>query len=277
MMSRRSAQERNALVVPSDEDLRRTGARLREARLARGEELLDAASWLRIKPSFLVALEEGDEAATPGRVYAKGFLRAYGEHLGLDGAALAAGFDRALGTDGRRCNARRPRPARHWLSDATAVVALLMLAALGGGAYLALGGWGTALPLPSAQPSHADGASASAAEATPIAALVSADGEIGARALSSSPATGRVILVARGSGWVQLTDATGDFVRSWPIGPGDWIPVPPRRGLALSTDDAGSVEILVDGRSIGTAGPESTVLRGLALDPEALLTRMSTR
>jgi hypothetical protein len=42
----------------------------------------------------------------------------------------------------------------------------------------------------------------------------------------------------------------------------------------LSTGDAGSVEILVDGRSIGTAGPAATVLHGLVLDPEALLARI---
>jgi hypothetical protein len=269
-----ASRERDIRVGAPDDALRRLGTTLREARLARGQELQDAAHWLRIKPSFLIALEEGDLAAMPGRVYAKGFLRSYGDHLGLDGAVLSARLDEALGTVSGRRDLQHPAPTRRYQPDATAVVAALMLGAVGAGAYLLVGARGNLPPRSVADQAYADGASARASEAVPLTALVSADAELGLRAPPTASVAGRVILVGRRPGWVRLTDSTGDFVRSWAVGPGDWIPVPPHRGLALSTSDAGSVEILVDGRSVSTAGPDATVLRGLPLDPESLLARM---
>lgn len=71
---------------------------LREARQARGEDLYDVADYLRIKPAYLLALEGGDFQALPGQVYAVGFLRTYGDYLGLDGSDLVerARRERAL-------------------------------------------------------------------------------------------------------------------------------------------------------------------------------------
>ncbi len=44
-------------------------------------------------------------------------------------------------------------------------------------------------------------------------------------------------------------------------------------GMVLSTGDAANIEILVDGRSLGMAGAAATVVRDLAVDPEALLAK----
>jgi hypothetical protein len=239
--------------------------------MARGEGFDEAALWLRIKSSFLVALEEGDRAAMPPGIYAKGFLRSYAEHLGLDGSAMALRFDEARQLGAVPNPTRRPAPRRQYLPDATVAAAILLLGAVGAGAYLLAG---TPLFRPMPDSSFSDALSAGAAEVSPPVALVSADVEAGSRAASAASAAGRVILVGRGPGWVRLSDSTGDFVRSWAIGPGDWIPLPPYRGLALSTSDGGSIEILIDGRSIGTAGPAASVLRGLPLDPDELLARM---
>ncbi|MGE3293636.1 MAG: RodZ domain-containing protein [Geminicoccaceae bacterium] len=266
------AHERDALGSQPYEGLRRLGAELREARLARGEDVAHAASWLRIRPCFLIALEKGELTGLPGRIYARGFLQSYGEHLGLRGSALAARFDEALGLGIGFRPPQRPLSTGRYLPDATAVAAILLLGAVGAGVYQLLAAGG-ASPLRSfADLSYSDGARA--AEPAQPSALVSVDAELSSRALPSSAVAGRVILVGRSPGWVRLTDATGDFVRSWTVAPGDWIPVPPHRGLALSTGDAGSVEILVDGRSIGTAGPDAAVVRSLPLDPDVLLARM---
>lgn len=66
------------------------GAQLREARMARGEELEDVAENLRIQPTYLHALEQGDLSVMPGRTYALGFLRSYAQYLGFDGEDLIA-------------------------------------------------------------------------------------------------------------------------------------------------------------------------------------------
>ena len=47
-------------------------------------------NFLRIRPSYLFAIEEGDLDAMPGRPYALGFLRSYCDYLGFDGKAVAA-------------------------------------------------------------------------------------------------------------------------------------------------------------------------------------------
>ncbi len=86
----------------AEADLQDLGRLLRESRQARGEDLYDVAEFLRIKPSYLLALEEGDLAQTPGRVYALGFLRSYGEHLGYDGEELVRYAKQALSGAGAR-------------------------------------------------------------------------------------------------------------------------------------------------------------------------------
>jgi len=73
---------------PADALVREVGAQLRQARMARGEQLEDVAERLRIRPSYLLALEQGDLSVIPGRTYALGFLRSYAQYLGFDGDDL---------------------------------------------------------------------------------------------------------------------------------------------------------------------------------------------
>jgi hypothetical protein len=65
------------------------GRRLREARLARGEDLDQVARDRFIPAPYLATLEQGAFEQIPGRSYTATLVRAYGNHLGLDGAALA--------------------------------------------------------------------------------------------------------------------------------------------------------------------------------------------
>jgi cytoskeleton protein RodZ len=68
--------------------LRQIGHHLRLAREERGETLEDIAAFLRIRRVYLSDLESGDLANVPGRAYALGFLRSYGDYLGFDGDAI---------------------------------------------------------------------------------------------------------------------------------------------------------------------------------------------
>ncbi|HEY8449683.1 MAG TPA: helix-turn-helix domain-containing protein, partial [Bacillota bacterium] len=79
--------------------LKEIGQRLRARREERGLTLRDAQIATKIRERYLQALEEGDEAALPGHVYTKGFLRAYANWLGLDGLALVEEYKAALGED----------------------------------------------------------------------------------------------------------------------------------------------------------------------------------
>lgn len=70
----------------------RIGARLRDAREARGLTFEAVAAELRIRPVILEAIEREDHAALPERVYLLGLLRTYARHLGLDPAAVSAAW-----------------------------------------------------------------------------------------------------------------------------------------------------------------------------------------
>nr|WP_220789776.1 helix-turn-helix domain-containing protein [Gluconacetobacter johannae] len=65
---------------------------MRARREQLGWTLPDVATWLRIRLSFLEALEEGRLSDLPGNVYTVGFLRTYATALGLDGEAMVHRF-----------------------------------------------------------------------------------------------------------------------------------------------------------------------------------------
>src|SRR5439155_13133889 len=69
---------------PFGDDSRTVGAQLRERREELGLDLDAIGATLRIKATYLAALEDGRAQDLPGAVYALGFVRAYAEQLGLD-------------------------------------------------------------------------------------------------------------------------------------------------------------------------------------------------
>ena len=97
-------------VDPAESLMREVGAQLRRRRLERGEDLDDVAKSLRIKPSYLVEIEQGDLTAMPGRPYALGFLRSYADYLGFDGDDLVDRIKAAVAdlTDRTRLRIRMP-------------------------------------------------------------------------------------------------------------------------------------------------------------------------
>lgn len=70
------------------EDLK-IGAILQRAREERDLTLQDAEDATKIRKRYLKALESDDYTALPDPVYILGFLRTYGNYLGLDGDRLA--------------------------------------------------------------------------------------------------------------------------------------------------------------------------------------------
>lgn len=64
------------------------GRRLRAAREAKGLSLETVEEDTHIRRKYVEALETGHYGELPGDAYAKGFLRTYGNYLGLDGTAL---------------------------------------------------------------------------------------------------------------------------------------------------------------------------------------------
>ncbi|RUT25569.1 hypothetical protein C0V97_10595 [Asaia sp. W19] len=74
------------------EGARGLGADLRARRDELGWALPDVANWLRIRETYLRALEEGNLSVFPGSAYALGFLRSYAHALGMDPDQAVARF-----------------------------------------------------------------------------------------------------------------------------------------------------------------------------------------
>src|SRR3989304_6123412 len=64
------------------------GRGLGRARAGYGQDLVAVAAQLRIRATYLDAIEKGRFEDLPGATYAIGFVRSYAEYLGLDGADL---------------------------------------------------------------------------------------------------------------------------------------------------------------------------------------------
>ena len=112
------------------------GAMLRDARLSQGRELEAIADELRIRLVYLQAIEEGHLEELPGLTYATGFLRAYGDFLGLDGVDLVRRFKAAGMAMAQATDLHLPSPVEEGRLPTGSV--LLVAALLAVGAY---GGW----------------------------------------------------------------------------------------------------------------------------------------
>ena len=64
------------------------GETLRAERRRQGRTLADAAAETRVRESYLAAIEDEDFGVLGGDVYARGFIRIYGNYLSLDAESL---------------------------------------------------------------------------------------------------------------------------------------------------------------------------------------------
>ncbi|WPY00356.1 Helix-turn-helix domain protein [Candidatus Trichorickettsia mobilis] len=59
-------------------------SKLKQARIKMGCSTSEAAQALHIREQYLIALEENDFSAIPGKVYVDGYLKLYSRYLGID-------------------------------------------------------------------------------------------------------------------------------------------------------------------------------------------------
>lgn len=79
-----------------EEQLKEIVAQLKKVRQEKSIRIEDVAAHTRIRPVFIQALEEERFEELPEAVYVKGFIRHYGDAVGLDGAALSQTFATAF-------------------------------------------------------------------------------------------------------------------------------------------------------------------------------------
>ena len=90
------------------------GHLLREAREERGYSQKEVARDLHLTSKVIDALEESNFAMIPSSLFARGYIRSYARHLGLDGQALVAEFDAVYGVPNQN---KKPMPGVHQLGQ----------------------------------------------------------------------------------------------------------------------------------------------------------------
>src|SRR6201989_1681745 len=84
--------------MPSDASLRRRmadiGTTLREARIRARIDISEVEARTKIRAKYLRAIENEEWDLLPGPVYVKGFLRTYGDFLGVDSRLLVDEYKR---------------------------------------------------------------------------------------------------------------------------------------------------------------------------------------
>ena len=243
------------------------GEILRRTREYYGQTIPQVEINLRIRASQLIALEQGDVANLPGRVYAIGFVRAYAEYLGLDGDKMVHLFKAQ--TVGKRAKPDLQFPVTYMESKTPNIYIIIGCLA---GLVLLIAYWSiTYVPsnyvekVPPVPESLKQG---SIPLLKPkVVEAVEAPSETFLESLAKKSAN-KMELVVSADSWMEVKDATGKTLLRQVLKPGDKYIVPEEEGITLSTGNAGGISVFVDGKKKGTLGQLTEVRRNVVLDPE---------
>ena len=253
------------------------GARLKQARVARGISLAQIANVTRISVRSLEAVERNDFSRLPGGIFTRSFVRAYAGEVGLDPevalrqfldqcpdemAAVPTATPESIDGPSARAEWQEKLSWRH-LAFVAGVVALLVI-----GYYF------VTRPRPEAAGAVAQSpVAASAADPAPSVATEAAGQPAKAAAVPqavASPAaqaertTLAVSLSASAKCWMSIT-ADGRTVASRLFAAGERVDASANREVVVKVGDAGAAALTINGRharSLGSAGQLVTVRIG---------------
>jgi cytoskeleton protein RodZ len=285
----------------------RAGGDLRAARERLEWPLEDIAAELRIRLSYLQALEAGHISILPGHAYALGFLRTYARALGLNAEEMVRRFRAEAGAVGRQTELAfpAPMPERGLPAGAVALLGLFLVVVVYVGWYR-LSGEGrlpaetvTAIParlaplaeqavppvvLPPAptvvatvpdttepaQPALATPliSPSSAAAAAPVPAAAAAVAPV--PAADPVPDASHIVLRARADAWVRVRERGGTVLVDRVLHAGESLPVPPKPNLVISLGNAGGTDVVVDGVVTPSLGGNGAVVKDIAADPDLI-------
>lgn len=252
------------LDQPEFED-RSIGGRLRAAREARGLSLQDIANQSRIPVRHLQHVEQEEWDDLPAVTYCVGFVRAYGNAVGLDGAELGREVRDLLG------GARARAPAVNYYEPADparvpprslAIVAALIAI----GIVVAYALWRSSLndvAPPAAQPEQAPTVAANTPQQPAAAA----------------PTAGQpVTLAATGQVWLRITDGPGGAsLFQGELAPGQTFDVPATaQHPLLRTGRPQLLRLTVGGRDLGPLEPAERTVSDVSLLAQDLADRAQT-
>ncbi len=280
----------------------RIGDILRRVREHRGEDIESISDYLRIRPSFLIALESSHYNEIPADAYVIGFLRSYALYLGLDGKAVVEQYRREMAGRRRAPQLTMPQP----LSEGRIPTPAILIAA-GLACLVIYGLWyglstpdrsvlDEPVPLPtelSEEPAldpASEALAASPAGDLLLQTTTGAEEALSSLAAGTPPAApalpaakpepeptatagkskGRVIITAEQKSWILVTDKKGITVFDKNLAAGESYGVPEQEGLRLTTGNAGGLSLTLDGALLPKIGGAGQIARNIVLDPEKL-------
>jgi hypothetical protein len=235
------------------------GSSLREARMRQKFELGDVERATRIRARYLMALEEERFDVLPGTAYAKGFLRTYADHLGLDAQRFVDEYNsRFAHEELQAVPAVRVRRRRRWRDLRLAAIPIAVLLALVGWQLSRTGGHH---PSPPQAPPATE--TTTAVEQTPTTIT---------RALEPAPSVAKITLVAaRGPCWidVHLGSRTGRPIYIGTLRPGESVRFVAQR-LWIRMGAPWNLDAQLNGKTVQLARTVGNVLvTGTNLTPAA--------
>jgi len=120
----------------ANDSFEQIGSTLKSARRGQGVKILDVSQQLRISGDYLSHLESGEFDQLPAPAYVKGFLRSYGQFLGLDPVSLVARYAAIASEETVAPEYKMPMGARPPQRSAPAIVSMLLVFA-----GIGYGGW----------------------------------------------------------------------------------------------------------------------------------------
>jgi transcriptional regulator with XRE-family HTH domain len=240
------------------------GERLREAREAKGLSLDEVASQTRIPVRHLQHIESGDWEALPASTYCIGFVRSYGNAVGLDGPALGADLRQQIG--GVRRAGPAPEyyepadPARvppKWLAITAAIIAALLIV----GYLVFRSGVDDGREAAVAQEQQAVAAQAAPPPAQPAPQ---------AQNLAGQP----VVLTATAPVWLRVSEQGGAVIAVRTLAAGESFPVPAgAQRPVLRVGAPESLRVTVGQTVIPQLGPSGQPIGNVSLRAEDLAAR----
>ena len=236
------------------------GNLLASERKKKGLEIIDVEHTTGIRAAYLAALEEGRYSALPGDVYVKGFIRNYGNYLGLDGAHLVQLYNDALQSEAAaapptvaaKIESSRKKSSRRQMISSIVIVLLLALSAWG--LYV----WQKSSPT---EPSSSkSGAPAARPSTTPVAQQAVTGPSVGPA--TTIPAVNRPItLIARYSDrcWTSVI-ADGKSIYEGVPKLDEVLTWQADRQIVVNFGNAGAVELTFNGQSVGKIGERGDVV-----------------
>lgn len=283
-------------VTPQDDGSKMSvGMEFRRARNRQSLSLDTVARDLNIGKEFLAAIEDNDTEHLPEPAYAIGFVRSYARYVDLDAAEMIARFkaETLSKIDGEDMLFPTPIRERRFPVGLLAIICVVV-------AGLAYGSWvlytqqggarsdgaldnvaakatpanqGAVKKAVATKPATTVTEKAAAPPVKKASASVPAPPENPAAKVHAGGGDQRVVLRATSSTWIRIRDGRNAILFTRVLREGDQYVVPNKPGVVVDIGNAGSLQIVLNGKVLKPVGPANMPVYNISLSPDSLRKR----